>query len=161
MSVMCKQIITLFQSADFQDSLCELSYGLAIAVIGIFFTLFTVFHSFLETKKNDLKAINQKIRQGDDSPMTLAEQSFCNDYIKQRKTMNQFFFWTLCVAAVILIYAAVLSLVGNKNIFSVVLLVIFDIIGGGWLIFVLIEYFRIYIKKVHKGNVFDFLCSTN
>lgn len=158
---MCQYIITLFQSADFQHSLYELSYGLAIAVLGIFFTLFTVFHSFLETKENDLKAINQKIRLGDNSPKTLAEQSFCNEYIKQRKSMNQYFFWTLCIAAVILIYAAILSLVGIKNIFSIALLVIFDIIGGGWLIFVLIKYFRIYIKKVHKGNVFDFLCSTN
>lgn len=158
---MCQYIITLFQSTDFQHSLYELSYGLAIAVLGVFFTLFTVFHSFLETKGNDLKAINQKIRLGDNSPKTLAEQSFCNEYIKQRKSMNKYFFWTLCIAAVILIYAAILSLVGNKSIFSIAFLVISDIIGGGWLIFVLVEYFRIYIKNVHKGNVTDFLCSTN
>ena len=158
---MCQYIITLFQSTDFQHSLYELSYGLAIAVLGVFFTLFTVFHSFLETKGNDLKAINQKIRLGDNSPKTLAERSFCNEYIKQRKSMNKYFFWTLCIAAVMLIYAAILSLVGNKSIFSIAFLVIFDIIGGGWLIFVLVEYFRIYIKNVHKGNVTDFLCSTN
>ena len=60
------------QIKHFCESLLMVSSGMSLASIGIFFTLFTVLHSFIESKKNELKKIEDEIRFGNESPQQIA-----------------------------------------------------------------------------------------
>lgn len=138
------------QIKHFCESLLMVSSGMSLASIGIFFTLFTVLHSFIETKKNELKKIEEDIRFGNESPQQIAEQKFCRGYIKSRKSLNMKFFITIILAVVIYLYTAVMDIAQINVAVCYQILLVCDMLYGGWLIYVMIVYFKNYFKKVGR-----------
>ena len=134
----------------FCESLLMVSSGMSLASIGIFFTLFTVLHSFIESKKNELKKIEDEIRFGNESPQQIAEQKFCREYIQSRKGLNMKFFTTIILAVVIYIYTAVLDMAQIDEVLCYKILLVCDGLFGGWLIYVMVMYFKSYFNKIGR-----------
>lgn len=150
MSNMLFCIIEPEQIKKFCESLLMVSSGMSLASIGIFFTLFTVLHSFIESKKNELKKIDEKIRFGNESPEQIAEQKFCREYIQGRKELNVKFFITIIFSVVLYAYTAVLDIVQINMAVCYQILLVCDMLYGGWLIYVMIVYFKNYFKKIGR-----------
>ena len=139
------------QIKHFCESLLMVSSGMSLASIGIFFTLFTVLHSFIESKKNELKKIeDDEIRFGNESPQQIAEQKFCREYIQSRKGLNMKFFTTIILAVVIYIYTAVLDMAQIDEVLCYKILLVCDGLFGGWLIYVMVMYFKSYFNKIGR-----------
>ena len=132
------------------ESLLTLSSGMSLASLGIFFTLFTVLHSFIENKKNELKKIEEEIRYGNDSPQQIAEQKFSREYIKSKKRLNIKFFITIIISVFLYVFTAVLEIAQIKDISCFQILLFSDVLFLGWLFYVMIVYFCSYFKKVGR-----------
>lgn len=150
MSSLLLCIIEPEQIKKFCESLLVVSSGLSLASVGIFFTLFTVLHSFIESKKNELKRIEEEIRFGNDSPYQIAEQKFCREYIQRRKELNMKFFITIIISTVLYIYTAVLDVAQIEEVVYYQIMLVFDMLFGGWLIYVMVVYFNSYFKKIGR-----------
>lgn len=135
---------------QFCENLLMVSSSMSLASIGIFFTLFTVLHSLIESKKNELKKIEDEIRFGDDSPQQIAEQKFSREYIRSRKDLNIKFFATIILSVVLYIYTTMLVIAKIEAFIYYQILLVCDMTFGTWLLYVMFAYFKSYFKKIGK-----------
>lgn len=88
MSDFWPNIVTYLSETQWQNTIATTIYTLAFMVIGVGFTLFTVFYSFIDSRRISIKSIEEKIRLSQGGAKDLAELKFAKHYVKTRKQMN-------------------------------------------------------------------------
>lgn len=70
--------------------------AIALGILGISITIFTVIYSFIENRLEDKKKIERQLHIADvQDPYKSAELIFVNSYIKRNKYLNVFFVWLI------------------------------------------------------------------
>lgn len=83
-----QNIVACLSDAQWQNTIATTVCSLAFMVIGVGFTLFTVFYSFIDSRRISIKSIEEKIRLSQGGAKDLAELKFAKHYVKTRKQMN-------------------------------------------------------------------------
>lgn len=77
-------------------------WTLLLTFIGILLSILTLLYSFILSKRDELKIINEKIKLGDKDPLILQRKGFSILYIKRLKGLNKDCFILLissCISA--------------------------------------------------------------
>ena len=89
-------------------------WTLLLTFIGVLLSILTLFYSFVLGKRDELKIINEMIKAGDKSPLTLQRKTFSIKYIKRLKKINSKCFYALLLS----ILAAIFCWIGMRVLFS-------------------------------------------
>ena len=76
------------EKSNIQNILAELT-NTNLVILGLSVTIFTVIYSFLVNKKNELNALNDKMRNNQSNPFDNQQKHFALTYIKKFKAVNQ------------------------------------------------------------------------
>ncbi len=83
----CSEIITTVINSEI---------AIALGILGISITIFTVIYSFIENRLEEKKKIERQLHIADvQDPYKSAELIFVNSYIKRNKYLNKFFVWLI------------------------------------------------------------------
>lgn len=83
----CSEIITTVINSEI---------AIALGILGISITIFTVIYSFIENRLEEKKKIERQLHIADvQDPYKSAELIFVNSYIKRNKYLNNFFVWLI------------------------------------------------------------------
>lgn len=73
--------------------------AIALGILGISITIFTVIYSFIENKLEYKKEIERQLHIAEvQDPYKCAELKFVNSYIKRNKFLNKLFVWLIWVS---------------------------------------------------------------
>lgn len=86
------------------NSLFSDIWTLLLTFIGILLSILTLLYSFILSKRDELKIINEKIRLGDKDPLTLQRKGFSTRYIKKLKSINKDCFTLLILSSISAIF---------------------------------------------------------
>lgn len=71
--------------------------AVALGILGISITIFTVIYSFIENKLEDKKKMERQLHIAEvQDPYKCAELKFVNSYILRNKNLNKYFVWLIC-----------------------------------------------------------------
>lgn len=106
----CNETITMVVNSEI---------AIALGILGISITIFTVVYSFIENKLEDKKKIERQLHIAEVvDPYKRAELKFVNSYIKRNKYLNNFFVWLIWFSF-IYIFVLVVNLFWYNMIFFI------------------------------------------
>ena len=146
MSEVWQNIVICFSEPQWQTTISTIVYTLAFMVIGVGFTLFTVFYSFIDSRRISIKSIEERIRQSRGGAKDYAELKFAKRYVKVRKQMNNHVLRVILVSIPICVCALCAQLC-KVSCWKYYL--ILTIIGGGYCLCLLIG-LGIYLFHYYK-----------
>lgn len=121
--------------------------AIALGILGISITIFTVIYSFIENRLEDKKKIERQLHIADvQDPYKRAELKFVNSYIKRNKFLNKFFVWLIWFSF-IYIFVLVVNFFWSNLIFFIFSQVLSLIYFLSFIICILYYVYR-YRKKI-------------
>lgn len=141
--------MTGLSDVQWQNTIATTIYTLAFMVIGVGFTLFTVFYSFIDSRRISIKSIEEKIRLSQGGAKDYAELKFAKRYVKTRKQMNNHILIVIIVSIPICALALCAQLC---NVFCWKYYLILTVIGVLYCLFLSIglwRYIHYYYKDVY------------
>lgn len=94
----------LIKNDDVFTFIINTEIAIAMGILGISITIFTVIYSFIENKSNELKNIRRKIATGSSlDPYLYSEQKFGTEYIKRQMKINKKMIWQIYLSGVLLV----------------------------------------------------------
>lgn len=141
--------MTGLSDAQWQNTIATTIYTLAFMVIGVGFTLFTVFYSFVDSRRISIKSIEERIRLSQGGAKDFAELKFAKHYVKTRKQMNNHILIVIIVSIPICVFALCALF---RNVTCWIYYLILTIIGVLYSLYLLIGlgmYIYYYYKDVY------------
>lgn len=92
--------------------------AVALGILGISITIFTVIYSFIENKLEDKKKMERQLHIAEvQDPYKCAELKFVNSYILRNKNLNKYFVWLICGSFVYICVLMINFLSSNMVLF--------------------------------------------
>lgn len=92
--------------------------AVALGILGISITIFTVIYSFIENKLEDKKKMERQLHMAEvQDPYKCAELKFVNSYILRNKNLNKYFVWLICGSFVYICVLMINFLSSNMVLF--------------------------------------------
>ena len=125
----------------------DIVFPVAIAIFGIAFTLFTLFFSFIFTKREELRNISTIIKSGNATIEIKQREKFAIKHIQRLKLINRHILILLCFSFVLSV-----GIFLCKNLYSAIIDKICVILTIGLTIYlvVLFCFIVVYYKKSTK-----------
>lgn len=139
-------IVVCLSDFQWQNTIAVAIYTLAFMVIGVGFTLFTVFYSFVDSRRISIKSIEERIRLSQGGAKDYAELKFAKHYVKTRKQMNSHVLIVILVSIPICVFALCAQLC---NVNCWIYYLILTIVGVLYCLYLLIGLWR-YIYYYYK-----------
>lgn len=149
MSEFWQNIVTCLSEAQWQNTIVTAIYTLAFMVIGVGFTLFTVFYSFVDSRRISIKSIEERIRLSQGGAKDFAELKFAKHYVKTRKQMNNHVLIVILVSIPICVFALCALLCNVTCWIYYLILTIIGVLYSLYLLIGLGMYIYYYYKDVY------------
>lgn len=134
-------------SNDSITTIINSEIAIALGILGISITIFTVIYSFIENRLEDKKKIERQLHVADvQDPYKRAELKFVNRYIKRNKFLNKFFVWLIWFSF-IYIFVLVVNFFWSNLIFFIFSQVLSLIYFLSFIVCILYYVYR-YRKKI-------------
>lgn len=92
--------------------------AVALGILGISITIFTVIYSFIENKLEDKKKMERQLHISEvQDPYKRAELKFVNNYIMRNKNLNKYFVWLICGSFVYICVLIINFICSNMALF--------------------------------------------
>ena len=119
-----------------------------LVIFGVSVTLFTVLYSFIFTKNEELKVINEQLKHGKDVMNMTQRKTFCIMYISIWKGINHHLILMTCLTFFSYLIIYIINKVGCVDIFKGALVYIILIIV--YIIYLLFKIITGYFKHIPK-----------
>lgn len=123
-----------------------------VCVVGVAFTIFSVIHSFIESRRALVKSYEQQMRVESVNPFVSSEIKFGKKYIANMRRINIGFFVVIVTSVVMLLLTIVESLFHVGRIYYM-LVFFFNMLYLGGIIIMLTWYMVLYFKTTRRVKV--------
>jgi hypothetical protein len=119
-----------------------------LVIFGVSVTLFTVLYSFIFTKNEELKIINEQLKLGKDLISMTQRKTFCIMYISIWKVINYHLIILTCLTFLSYLTIYVINKIGKLDIFKMT--IVYAVLIVAYISYLLYKIIRGYLGQIPK-----------